>query len=311
MNTIKFAPYNEFITEQHNVETAGCETHTVLGRELKFYNPCNLNVFIHNKCQNDCAFCINKQNDRTDISDDMYFTNLEAALKEMSDVHLEATITGGEPTLNPMRFVETIRMLRKFGINERTVSTTGIGLLKKYEDKTLLQHLIDLDYTHNISISRMAVSDEYNDKILCGKNISNEELQKIAFYSKVNGVQLRTSTNVIPGCIDTLDKILSFVDFQHKNGIESCLFRELVGANSLSIAPMCEQIKNNPLFKYDRTLNGMFYNIDVYLYTATTGQTYIVKCYSTNVVDKTAIGTLSYNQGKLKLGFNGEIIYGN
>ena len=60
MNTIKFAPYNDFITEQHNVEIAGFENHQINGKDYKFYNPCNLNVFIHNKCQNDCDFCINK-----------------------------------------------------------------------------------------------------------------------------------------------------------------------------------------------------------------------------------------------------------
>lgn len=310
MNTIKFAPYNEFMTEQHNVEIAGFENHTVSGKDLKFYNPCNLNVFIHNKCQNDCFFCINKQNDRSDIVDDVYYNNLDNALAALKDVHLEATITGGEPTLNPERFVETIRILKHYGIKERTVSTTGIGLLNKYENKTLLQHLIELDYTHNISVSRMAITDEDNNRILQGKNISNDVLKNIAYFSIINGVQLRTSTNVISGEIDTLEKILSFVDFQHGNYIESCLFRELIGKNSVSIAPMVEQIKNDPRFKYERTLNGMFYNIDVYLYKAVTGQEYVVKCYETNVIDNTAIGTLSYNQGKIRLGFNGEVIYG-
>ena len=51
MNTIKFAPYNEFITEQHNVETATVEDIVAFDYKGRFYNPCNLNIFITNKCK--------------------------------------------------------------------------------------------------------------------------------------------------------------------------------------------------------------------------------------------------------------------
>ena len=312
MNTIKFAPYNDFVTEQHDVENASAYEANVFGFNGKFYNPCNLNVFIQNKCQNDCEFCINKRNDRTDIDNELYFKNLETILEGMKSVHLEATITGGEPTLNPARMVETIRMLRKFGVKERTVSTTGIGLMNLYENKPVLQHLIDNDYVHNISISRMDITDTENANVLKGKNITNEELAKIAFYAKVNGVQLRTSTNIIENHIDSLEKILNFVDFQYTNNIDSCLFREVIAKDFISIAPFQEQIRNDKNFVFDRAIHGMFYDIIVYIYKSpATNQEYIVKCYQTNVIDKTVIGTLSYNQGKLRTGFNGEILYGN
>lgn len=312
MNTIKFAPYNDFVTEQHDVENASAYEANVFGFSGKFYNPCNLNVFIHNKCQNDCEFCINKRNDRTDIDNELYFKNLETILEGMKSVHLEATITGGEPTLNPARMVETIRMLRKFGVKERTVSTTGIGLMNLYENKPVLQHLIDNDYVHNISISRMDITDTENMNVLKGKNITNEELARIAFYAKVNGVQLRTSTNIIENHIDSLEKILNFVDFQYTNNIDSCLFREVIAKDFISITPFQEQIRNDKNFVFDKVIHGMFYDIIVYIYKSpVTNQEYIVKCYQTNVIDKTVIGTLSYNQGKLRTGFNGEVLYGN
>lgn len=312
MNTIKFAPYNDFVTEQHDVENASAYEANVFGFSGKFYNPCNLNVFIQNKCQNDCDFCINKRNDMTDIDNELYFKNLETILEGMKSVHLEATITGGEPTLNPARMIETIRMLRKFGVKERTVSTTGIGLMNLYENKPVLQHLIDNDYVHNISISRMDITDTENANVLKGKNITNEELARIAFYAKVNGVQLRTSTNIIENHIDSLEKILNFVDFQYTNNIDSCLFREVIAKDFISIAPFQEQIRNDKNFIFDRAIHGMFYDIIVYIYKSpVTNQEYIVKCYQTNVIDKTVIGTLSYNQGKLRTGFNGEVLYGN
>ena len=112
MNTIKFAPYDDFVTEQHDVEHASVDTVKVGETEYRFYNPCNLNVFITNTCQNACDFCINKgQTDQFRMGDSTYYEDLEKGLEKLSGVKLEATITGGEPTLLPRRLVETVRIL--------------------------------------------------------------------------------------------------------------------------------------------------------------------------------------------------------
>ena len=221
MNTIKFAPYDDFVTEQHDVEHASVDTVKVSETEYRFYNPCNLNVFITNTCQNACDFCINKgQTDQFRMGDTTYYEDLENGLEKLSGVKLEATITGGEPTLLPRRLVETVRILVKHGVHERTVSTTGIGLLEKYEGKTVFQHLIENGYTHNISISRMAEDEWENDRIMMGekyssrqRNIGNDDLRRLATIAKANGVQLRTSTNLLSGFVDTYKKMLHFVDF--------------------------------------------------------------------------------------------------
>lgn len=313
MNTIKFAPYNAFITEQHNVVQANVVHHVIGNKEYNIYNPCNYNVFIHNKCQNDCYFCINKQNDRSDISNEAYYAGLERDLDMLKNVHIEATITGGEPTLHPERFVETLKMLTKAGVKERTVSTTGYGLLNKYENKHLLQHLIDFDYIHNISISRMSIDDDLNNKILNGKNISNADLKSLAWYAEVNGVEARTSCNLMKQGVNSLDSILDYVNFQETNHIKSCLFRELVGIGYIAeqrvdIAPIQEQIKNDPRFVYDKTIGSPFYEIDIYIFTAQSGMQYIVKCYRDKKPEGNIIGSMSYNNGVTRIGFSGEII---
>ena len=320
MNTIKFAPYDDFVTEQHDVEHASVDTVKVGETEYRFYNPCNLNVFITNTCQNACDFCINKgQTDQFRMSDTTYYEDLENGLEKLSRVKLEATITGGEPTILPRRLVETVRILVKHGVHERTVSTTGIGLLEKYEGKTVFQHLIENGYTHNISISRMAEDEWENDRIMMGdkyssrqRNIGNDDLRRLATIAKANGVQLRTSTNLLSGFVDTYQKMLHFVDFQYKNGIESCLFRELEGKIQKMRAPIAwiaDAVWTSRDFEYIRTVNGMFYDIELYLYTShETGMKYIVKVYTNHVVDADVIGSLSFNHGIIRKGFHGEAL---
>lgn len=320
MNTIKFAPYDDFVTEQHDVEHASVDTVKVGETEYRFYNPCNLNVFITNTCQNACDFCINKgQTDQFRMSDSTYYEDLEKGLEKLSGVKLEATITGGEPTLLPRRMVETVRILVKHGVHERTVSTTGIGLLEKYEGKTVFQHLIENGYTHNISISRMAEDEWQNDRIMMGdkyssrqRNIGNDDLRRLATIAKANGVQLRTSTNFLSGSVDTYHKMLHFVDYQYKNGIESCLFRELEGKMQklwTPIACIAEAVRDSREFGYIKTVHGMFYDIELYLYTSHgTGMTYIVKVYTNHVVDADVIGSLSFNHGIIRKGFHGEAL---
>lgn len=320
MNTIKFAPYDDFVTEQHDVEHASVDTVKVGETEYRFYNPCNLNVFITNTCQNACDFCINKgQTDQFRMGDATYYEDLEKGLEKLSGVKLEATITGGEPTLLPRRLVETVRILVKHGVHERTVSTTGIGLLEKYEGKTVFQHLIGNGYTHNISISRMSEDEWENDRIMMGdkyssrqRNIGNDDLRRLATIAKANRVQLRTSTNLLAGFVDTYQKMLHFVDFQYKNGIESCLFRELEGKMQKMAAPIAwiaEAVRSSRDFGYIKTVNGMFYDIELYLYTShETGMTYIVKVYTNHVVDADVIGSLSFNHGIIRKGFHGEAL---
>lgn len=320
MNTIKFAPYDDFVAEQHDVEHASVDTVKVGETEYRFYNPCNLNVFITNTCQNACDFCINKgQTDQFRMGDSTYYEDLENGLEKLSGVKLEATITGGEPTLLPRRLVETVRILFKHGVHERTVSTTGIGLLEKYEGKTVFQHLIENGYTHNISISRMAEDEWENDRIMMGekyssrqRNIGNDDLRRLATIAKANGVQLRTSTNLLSGFVDTYKKMLHFVDFQYKNGIEICLFRELEGKMQKMRAPIAwiaEAVRSSKDFAYIKTVHGMFYDIELYLYTShETGMTYIVKVYTNHVVDADVIGSLSFNHGIIRKGFHGEAL---
>ena len=75
------------------------------------------------------------------------------------------------------------------------------------------------------------------------------------------------------------------------------------------IAWIADAVRSSKDFGYIRTVNGMFYDIELYLYTShETGMTYIVKVYTNHVVDADVIGSLSFNHGIIRKGFHGEAL---
>jgi len=324
MNTIKFAPYNEFVTEQHQVERGYLKRLEMGDFKGKVYQPCNLDVLVINACQNHCFFCI-KKNYFGDVIEDTLLKSLETAVTRLIEkgITLEATITGGEPTLRVPRLVKTIQLLHRLGVKERTVSTTGVGLLDEYEGRPVIQHLIDNGYTHNVSISVMHPDHAINN-VLMGHpqestvdNLTRDQLQRIARYCNTYGVELRTSTNLIGSYrgyrgISTLGEIIDFVSQQKQIGIYSCLFRELVGKFPgnwmVPIKPLQDEIAKDKRFEYVKTIEGMFYDIKMYIYTDADCKQYVVKCYQDTIVPVT-YSRLSFVNGILRAGFDGPELY--
>ena len=304
MNTIKFQAYNELITEQYNVENAKVKDN--------YYQPLNLNIFVTYICQCNCKFCIDKdKTSNTNYSDELYYNALIGSLELLKEKNLEIefTLTGGEPTINPERFIKTLKILKRFNIKERTISTNGLNLLTKYEGKPLIQYLVDYGYTHNVSISRMSIEQEAHDKIMEGQTISNKKLKQITEFSKYNDIELRVSMNILKEGVNCFENMIQAVDVFGNIGIKTVLFRELQGIkDSLKLDSICFNISSmKDIFVYQKTLKGIFYFVDVYLYEVN-GKKYIVKCYHDRPHDDNLVSSLSYSNGILREGFNGKII---
>ena len=297
MNTLKFNKLCNKTTEQNNLEVIDIEETTLFGKNVSMFYPCNLNIFITNICQNHCSFCINKDYSGTDIKDDLYFKALYATLEELKDKDIEITITGGEPSLNVERFVKTMRICREYGKKCRTVSTTGIRLLQEYEGKTLCQHMIDNGFIHNISISRMAYEEDKNRDIFQGsKNLTNQDLERLRIFFKLNKAELRLSCNILDENVNNLEKILDFVEKYKK--FDAIMFREIVGGT----IKLSDIIEFDDRFSYVETLKGIYYNVDIYLY-----KDYLIKYYTSKRVDKNMISSLSLRNGVLMKDFKERI----
>lgn len=310
MDTIKFSDITNKTTEQHNLTLSQIETVEICGKDYKMYSPCNLNIFVSNSCHNHCSFCINGHQ-KEKLSTPKFLTKLEETLDELAYAPIEVTITGGEPTIDPERFVKTLTILNKYGIPCRTVSTTGYNLLKEYNNYTLAQYLIDSGYIHNISISRMAFDEEQNNMLMSGQNITNSELERLFTFFKLNGAEARVSCNLMPDGVNSLDMMLQFLQQQNEIGADSVMFRQIEGDHpKIDIKPILDEIKEHDAFTYIETLSGMFYDVDVFKYESDK-KTFLVKCYRTSTPkDKDIISSMSLNNGVLRIGFSGQVLIG-
>lgn len=303
MNTLKFQNKNLVATEQHDLKNAKVETYQLFGRDVQLYVPCNLNLSVTTACYNKCSFCIDRENNHDNAGDQLYYGNLEHVLDALDPTKFEITITGGEPTLCRDRLLNTMRMCRERGFECRTFSSTGINMMDESKGEPICKKMVDEGFVHNINISRMCIDDAQNDQIFGNRNIGNDELEKLAFFFKNNGAEMRLSCNLQKGVVDSMEKIEEYIRFYRARGIDTFIFRELVG--DFDYAVKLDDIFNADKFRYLETVDRYFYKIDVYEYDGLTA-----KHYTDNKVNKDIYGALSYRNGVLRKGFKGEQIYG-
>lgn len=301
MNTIKFSKLYNQTTEQHDLEVETVTEEEFYKHKIHLQHPCNLNIFVTNICQNDCFFCINGRNhsEENEISNKKYYISLEKCLSDLQGKDIEITITGGEPTLIPSKFVRTMELCQKYGFPCRTVSTTGIRLLDDFKGKALCQHMIENNFIHNINISRMHFNEKKNKEILKGCNLTNKEISKLAYFFSANNAEMRVSCNIISGYIDSMEKILEFVSYFENLGVETIMFRELIMENPLLLPGILDFQNFNKL----DVLYGDNYEVEVYIY-----KNFLVKHYKTVSKKQKNVNSMSLKNGILRIGFNGEII---
>lgn len=298
MNTIKFSNIENVATEQTNLENEFFEVATIFGKEYKIYKPCNLNIFITNICHNNCYFCFNNNYSNTDISDELYFQKLTDVLEELRGLDIEITITGGEPTIKKERFVKTLQLCKQYNLKCRTVSTTALNMLSEYNQKPLCQYLIENDFIHNINISRMDIDQIKCESIFGNKNITNDDIEKLAAFFKYNDAEMRISCNLISGHIDNFEKMLNFVDFYRDKTVETIMFREIQGQQDF--IKLQNVVNFDDRFEYLKQLNSAVYQVDVYKY-----KDMIVKYYTQKTLkNNDALYALSFRNGDLTIGYS-------
>lgn len=300
MNTLKFSKKSLLSTEQHNPDVHLEKTIKIANNNLKISIPTNLNIFITNKCNAKCFFCINHNYTNQDIDDELYYKSLNKTLEELDPNYFEITITGGEPTINKERFVKTLEICNQKGFKFRTISTNGLNLLSKYKGKELCNYLVENNAIHNINISRMSIDS--NKEIMKAKTLSNEEIRKLANYFYMHDAEMRISCNLINGYVDNMDKIIEFVDYYRSIDVPTIMFRELVGEENQPII--------NDIFKPDKDFKKIdhssddIYEIDIYEY-----KDYIVKHYiQKKEIKNETINNLALRNGMLSINFNKRII---
>ena len=299
MNTLKFTKKSEVATEQHNQEVYKEKVTKIFDKNINIYIPNNLSLFITNVCNSKCFFCINSNYTNHDDSDEFYYKSLEKVLNNLSPEEFEITITGGEPTIKIERFVNTLKMCHDRGFHFRTISTDGLNLLKKYNGKEVCEYMVEYGAVHNISISRMAI---YNNKEIMGcDSVTDTDIERLAYFFNNHDAEMRMSCNLISGYVDSMDKILEYVDHYQKLGVPTVMFRELVGIKNSP--KMIDVFKPSKEFKKIDYIIAEVYDVEVFEY-----KDYIVKHYIQKESHNTSVKNTSFRNGILREGFSGNII---
>lgn len=290
MNTIKFSSSYELRKETNNVEIFDIKDITLDNNSYKYYSNAQISIYVTKKCNGKCPFCMNNYEDRycksKELNDQDYLYNLDRVLDKFKDIKPYLTLTGGEPTKD-RKLVPILKLIKDKGFKTRTFATNGTGLFDRYEDKTIITHLLENGVINNINVSRMVIDEVENEKIM-GIKLSNNEIKRIFTYGRINNMDIRLSCNLQKYGVKNLNDIINYIDFYNNIGVETVMFRELIPfgdetykKNIVSIKPIFKEIKNNKQFKYLRTLEGMYYTVKVYRY-----KDKLVKCYQEKKIKK-------------------------
>lgn len=299
MNTLKFSKIENELTERHNLEIEGSQTITLNGQEVTLNTPCNLCIFITNRCPNQCEFCINRNSWGTDISTSDYFTALENVLSKLDNRYTEITITGGEPTLVRHRLVRTLEICHEMGFKFRTFSTTGLNLMEQvFFDKRVCDYMIQYDCKYNINITRLAIDEQVNKKLFNGKGVlTNEEIKRLAMFYQLNDADMRLSCNLMHDGVHDMTSMLEYIT--QYDYVDSIIFRELIASEKILLS----DILDTSIFEYIDSKHSDYYDVDIYKYD----KKWLVKHY-TNKPKTTNIETLSLSNGILCNNYTGDKI---
>jgi len=315
MNTIKFCKKSDIRKETSNVEDYEINKLKINSKEYNYFSDAQISLYITKKCNANCKFCMNNLEKRClnsiELTDKDYFNMLNKYLDFFKDIKPWITITGGEPTLSN-RLIKTLEILKEKNYKIRTFSTNGTGLLKRVNNKPIIEYMLENNVINNVSISRMSIDDLENRNLMNSKNplLSNEDLKKISLYSKTNSIEIRLSCLLLKNGVKDLTDMLEFITFYENLGINSIMFRELIplpytNDSKIDIKNIFKEIENSKDFISLREMDGLYYTVKVYSY-----KDYIVKCYQEkeNVNQNIIREFVIYPDGKLDNNFDNETI---
>lgn len=284
MNTIKFSDIYEPRTETHNVEIYGKNTLEINNNTYIVDSHSQIMIYPTIKCNADCDFCLNKFDKslcqcKENLTEEQYMNKLDNVFKTLKELKLYISICGGEPSLSPLT-VKILKLAKKYSINHRIFATNGSGLLKRYDNKPLLQHMKENNAINNINISKASFDDTVNYNIM-KYNLPNDDLKTISTFCNTNNMSARMSCILHKKGISNLEQIINYHEKAKQLGFKSEIFREQIKVdndfkenNFVEIQPIMLKISEDERFSFIRSLDGAYYNVKVYRYKDN-----IVKCY--------------------------------
>lgn len=173
----------------------------------------NLYLELGRACNGKCAFCRNQHLEPCHYD----LKNIRKNLFDYGRILDNIVIGGGEPTL----LAEDILKLRRNNWKNPTwtIFTNGSKLDKLID--------LSLEYDFHFNISRHAISDDENNKILGVKSLTIEDIQELKEKTYRSTNITLCATCFKGDGLDTVKKLEDYIDFTEECGVYSILFQTL------------------------------------------------------------------------------------
>ena len=207
----------------------------------RVYKNINFSIFLTDYCNACCKFCVEQvkyQDKRAMLlekerieNDDEYLSRLKYVLDKIQPLNPSISITGGEPSMS-QRFCSVLHLLATYTFRKITINTNGSGLQKIINKKPLYEHIAECGITH-VNISRHHWIDECVNEVMRFEHdaCSTELLQEIIPILNSKGVRVRINCVVLNGYIDSIEKIVNFLEFYRSMGVDNVVFRQMMEFN--------------------------------------------------------------------------------
>jgi molybdenum cofactor biosynthesis enzyme MoaA len=198
---------------------------------MNFKNSCDgaydsVDVRFNKACDNDCAFCIEKEGlhslGKTDVNE-LVVSTLRSGIKNV-------LILGGEPFLEPVKLLMFVSRIRKHvGTIYVTTSLPKVFLTRQLACLDVLNKIDGL----NVSVHSVD-SDENNDIFQASSR--HNRLEILAGLNRTHGHKIRTSINLVKGGIHNEERLTVALAFLQSIGCQHVKVNELQHAAQLYVS---------------------------------------------------------------------------
>jgi len=260
------------------------------GTPREIYANANFSIYSAQTCNAKCHFCVEELRpasrggalapQRTVEPDDgIYFANLDATLAALAPLSPSVSITGGEPSKD-VRLPRILRTARAHGARKLTVTTNGSGLLDRHEGRTLVEWIADSGARH-LNISRAHPDQATNAKLMVLRDgLPVASLRDVVDTARAGGTRVRLSCVLLEGQINSVPRIVEYLDFAESIGVDNVIFRQLMRTDPRTVAenhvvkysdrfrtklePILDALSADPRFTFTRQIMGYYYYVEVF-----------------------------------------------
>ena len=202
---------------------------------MNFYfckNKPNLSIFLPVGCNAKCDFCYSNN---SNYDKDLFFSNLKGTLDTYDNL-TKISITGGEPTIDPLVLERALKIIRSYPNITKVVLNTNGYAVGKYEIDELINEYVD-----RLNISRHSFEDSINTDIFkC--NISFDLL----------GITRRVNMNTVIDKFPNEHNLDKFIKYALDNKFSSLTFRKNFQIKDFEVPDWLEKY----IVKTARSCNG-------------------------------------------------------